>query len=140
MPDAKAPGSLWLDVSPTVRRRLAPGSSIVAVGAVASTSQDQVAGVGSALAAASTARTSNVWFPSASAAVVCGVVQIDQLPPSTRHSNVAPASFESKVKVGVGLFDGVPGFESRFVSGTVRSTVTPITTVAWREALSVAVA
>ena len=48
----------------------------------------------------STARTWNVRAPSTRAAVVCGDVQPANAAPSTRHSNVAPAS-EEKAKVGV---------------------------------------
>ena len=70
------------------------------------------------------ARTSKVWLPSASAGeIVSGLVQDDQLPPSTRHSKVEPGSLELKVKVGVALPDGLLGLESMVVFGAVRSTV-----------------
>ena len=57
------------------------------------------------------------------AAVVCGVVQTFQLPPSMRHSNVDPVSLELKEKVGVVSFDGLEGVEPIVVFGAVRSTV-----------------
>src|SRR6266516_1555938 len=55
--------------------------------------------------------------------MVCGLVQELQLPLSMRQSKVEPASFELKVKLGVVLFDGLAGVESRVVFGAVRSTV-----------------
>ena len=140
MPDGLAPGSVSTEVSATVRRRLAPGSFIVAVGGVVSSSQAQFDGVASVFPAASIARTSNVRGPSASGAVVCGVVQAAQAPPSTLHSNVEPASLEEKVKSGVESRDGSPGLVTRVVSGVVRSTVTSITALALRPARSRAVA
>ena len=60
-------------------------ASIVVFGAVRSTVQVCVAGLASVLPAPSVARTAKVWLPSASEAVVCGLVQDVQLPPSTRH-------------------------------------------------------
>ena len=38
----------------------------------------------------SVARRSKVWLPAPSAASVCGLVQVVQLPPSMRHSKVEP--------------------------------------------------
>src|ERR671934_2817108 len=100
------------------------------VGAVSDTvggpvSSDQVyeAGVPSELPAASVARTSNVWLPSASAAVVCGLEHGAQLPASTRHSNVEPLSLELNPNVGVASLSSAGGCESMLVSGAVRSTV-----------------
>src|SRR4051812_46509464 len=92
-------------------------------GALTSTVQVNDAGVASVLPAWSVARTSKVWLPSASAAVVCGLVHEAQLSASTRHSKVAPASLELKVNVGVVSFDGLGGVESIVVFGAVRSTV-----------------
>src|SRR3954453_22543287 len=100
-----------------------PGEVIVTVGGARSIDQVYVAGVASRLPAASTARTSKVWLPSASAAVVWRLVQALQLPPSIRHSNVAPPSGELKPKVGVASLSRAGGFEPMLVSGGVRSTV-----------------
>src|SRR3954469_24910904 len=97
--------------------------SIVVCGAVRSTVQVCVAGAASMLPAASVARTSNVWLPSASGAVVCGLVQALQPPASTRHSNVEPSSEEWNANAGVALPDGLAGVESSVVSGAVRSIV-----------------
>ncbi|HEX9379920.1 MAG TPA: hypothetical protein VF891_00350 [Gaiellaceae bacterium] len=75
------------------------------------------------LPAWSVARTSKVWLPSVSAGeLVWGLVQEDQLPLSTRHSNVEPGSLELKVNVGVPSFDGSAGVESMLVSGAALST------------------
>ena len=61
----------------------------------------RLSGVGSVFPATSIARTSKVWEPSASEAVVFGEVHDDQTPPSTRHSKVEPASLEENAYVGV---------------------------------------
>ena len=74
---------------------------IVVSGGVVSTVNDRLAGVGSVLPAASVARTSNVCAPSASTAVVNGVLHEPQAPPSTRHSNVEPVSVAVNENVGV---------------------------------------
>ena len=63
-----------------------------------------------------------MWLASPSAAVVCGLVQELQLPPSTRHSKVEPGSFELKANVGVVSFDGSVGPASIVVFGAVLST------------------
>jgi len=103
---------------------LAGLESMVVFGAVRSTVQVSLAGEASVLPAASIARTSNVWLPSARAGeTVYGLLQADQLPPSTRHWNVEPDSDELKEKLGVASFDGFPGVESMVVFGGVRSTV-----------------
>src|SRR6266545_104409 len=96
--------------------------SIVVFGAVRSAIQVWVAGVPSVLPAASVPRMSRVWLPSASAAVVCGLVQELQLPPSRRHSKLEPGSEALKAKVGVVSLDGSAGPESSVVSGAVLST------------------
>ncbi len=98
------------------------GAVIVIVGGPRSIDQLCVAGVPSVLPAVSVARTSNVWLPSAGAAVVCGLVHGAQRPPSTRHSKVDPPSLEWKVKVGVASLSSAGGAESIVVSGAVRST------------------
>ena len=74
--------------------------------------------------AVSVARTWKVWLPALSAGeIVSGLEQEVQLPLSTRHSKVEPVSFELKVKVGVGSFDGSAGLEPMVVFGAVRSIV-----------------
>src|SRR5213080_3254380 len=98
------------------------GAVIATVGGPRSIDHVWLAGVASLFPAASVARTSKVWLPSASAAVVCGLVQGLQLPPSTRHANVEPVSVELNANVGVELFDGFAGPESTAVSGGVLST------------------
>ena len=98
--------------------------SIVVFGGVRSTVQVWLAGVASVFPDVSVARTSNVWLPAVSAGEIdSGLVQDVQLPPSMLQSNVEPASFELKVKLGVVLLDGSAAFESMVVLGAVRSTV-----------------
>src|SRR6478672_5296624 len=97
--------------------------SMVVFGAVRSIVQVKLAGVPSVFPTASVARTSKVWVPSPSADVVSGLVQGDQLPPSTRHANVELPSEELKSNVGVVSFDGLDGVESIVVFGAVRSIV-----------------
>ena len=87
-----------------------PGESgspmMVVVGATVSTVKVACAGVASVLPAASVARTSKVWEPSFSDAVVCGEVQLPQPPgplPSRRHSKLEPDSEELNAKSGVAL-------------------------------------
>ena len=103
---------------------------MVAVGGVASTSHVQVAGLASTFPAGSVARTSKACVPSASAASVSGLAHACQPPPSSRHSNVEPVSFELKERSGEPTFDGSPGVPSSVVSGGVRSTVTVTTSLA----------
>src|SRR5947208_4304862 len=119
------PGSLELKVNVGVASLSSAGGaeSIVVFGAVRSTVQVRLAGVASVLPAGSVARTSKVWLPAPSGAVVCGLVQGDQLPPSTRHSKVEPGSLELKLKLGVVSFDELFGPESSVVLGGVRSIV-----------------
>ena len=73
---------------------------IVVWGALVSTVMVRLAGLASVLPAASVARTSKVWGPSVSAAVVCGELQAVSAAESTRHSNVALDSEENS-NVGV---------------------------------------
>src|SRR5216117_1667329 len=82
-----------------------------------------LAAVPSVLPAGSVARTSNVWLPSPRAAVVCGLVQELQPPPSTRHSKLEPGSEELNVNVGVASLSSAGGAESIVVLGSVRSIV-----------------
>src|SRR4051812_50041086 len=63
----------------------------------------------------------SVWLPALSAASVCGLVQVVQLPPSMRHAKVEPVSLELKVKVGVVLLDGSVGLVSIVELGGVLS-------------------
>ena len=83
-------------------------------GGAVSTVKARLAGLASALPAWSIARTSNVWAPSARAAIVSGELQAAKAPASTRHWKVAPGSLE-KVKVGVASFVGPAGPESSVV-------------------------
>src|SRR4029079_289416 len=99
------------------------GAVIETVGGPRAIDQVCEAGVPSVLPAVSVARTSKVWLPSASAAVVCGLVQGVQLPPSMRHSKVAPASPELNAKVGVASLSSAGGPESMLLFGAVRSIV-----------------
>src|SRR3954447_7103696 len=63
---------------------------IVTTGAVVSTVQPAVAGVGSVWPL-KRARMLTVWLPSGSTPVLNGLVQAAKAPPSTEHSKVAPA-------------------------------------------------
>src|SRR4051812_28451339 len=96
------------------------GAVIATLGGPRSIDQGWDAGVASALPAASIARTSNVWLPSASAAVVCGLGHAVQVPPSTRHSKLAPGSSELNANVGVASLSSAGGAESIVVVGAVR--------------------
>src|SRR5439155_9287733 len=96
---------------------------IVVSGAVRSTVQVWEAGLPSVLPATSVARTSKLWLPSDSAAVVCGLVQELQPPLSMRHSKLEPGSLALKLKLGVVSLDGLAGPESRVVLGAVTSIV-----------------
>ena len=95
--------------------------SIVVCGAFVSTVNERLAGVGSTLPAASHARTSNVYAPSASAEVVCGETQVANAAAPTRHSKVDAGSLEN-ANVGVESLVGPLGPESIVVSGAVAST------------------
>jgi hypothetical protein len=70
-------------------------------GASVSTVKLRVAGLWSVFPAASVARTSKVWAPSASTAVVTGETQPAKAAPSTEHSKVEPDSLDENAKVGV---------------------------------------
>ena len=71
--------------------------------------------------AMSVARTWKVCGPSPSVGRMSGVMQGLYAPPSTEHSNVAPASFEEKPKVGVALELGSLGFAPIVVFGAIVS-------------------
>src|SRR5687768_1514289 len=98
-------------------------ASSVVSGAVVSTVQACCAGVPSVVPAPSVARTSKVWGPSASGPTGSGLVQGAQAPPSTRHSNVEPASSAENAKLGVSSLEGSAGAASSVVSGASVSTV-----------------
>ena len=105
-----------------------PPAANVVSGAVVSTVNDRVAGVGSVLPAESVARTENVYVPSASVPRLRGDEHAWNDPvaapgPSRRHSNVEPDSVEENVNDGA-LFADVPaGPVLIVVSGAVVSTV-----------------
>ena len=71
--------------------------------------------------AMSVARTWKVCGPSPSVGRMSGVMQGLYAPLSTEHSNVAPASFEEKPKVGVALELGSLGFAPIVVFGAIVS-------------------
>ena len=135
--DAHAPPSRrhWNDVAPSEPTNAkvgvvsvldAAGPEVIVVsGGVVSTVNPRLAGVASVFPCSSVARTSKVCAPSANAAVVVGDVHADHAPPSTRHSNVAPAS-EVNENVGV-LSPVVPlGPAVIVVSGAVGSDVSTV--------------
>ncbi len=78
----------------TVRARVRAGGAVVmrATGPVVSCVNDDDAGVGSTLPAASIARTSNVRVPSATPDTTNGLEHAANAAASTRHWNVAPVS------------------------------------------------
>ena len=97
--------------------------TIVVSGGVVSTVQAYVAGVGSTLPAASTARTASVWLPWPSPVYVTGSVHATNGPPSRLHSYVTGLSFEEKSNVAVVEFVAAGGPLTIVVSGGVPSTV-----------------
>src|SRR4051812_166448 len=89
---------------PSVRR--APVHGEAGTGTGATTLNVLEAGVSSALPRASTARTENVYAPSASGPTTCGEPHGCSLPeaapgPSSRQRNPAPASSEANENDGV---------------------------------------
>ncbi|MFL5982826.1 MAG: hypothetical protein ACJ74R_14065, partial [Gaiellaceae bacterium] len=119
------PGSLELKVKVGVASLSKAGGaeSMVVLGAVRSIVQVWLAGVASVLPAGSVARTSKLWLPAASAAVVWGLVHGFQPPPSIWQSKLEPGSPALKAKLGVVSLDGLAGPESSVVCGAVRSIV-----------------
>ncbi len=97
--------------------------TIVVSGAAVSTVHANVAGVGSAFPAASTARTANVCGPSARPGAVNGLVQTANAAESREHSKIAAGSSLSKSKVATAVSDGSDGVVSNVVSGAPVSTV-----------------
>ena len=95
----------------------------VVSGAVVSTVQVRLAGVGSVLPAGSVARTVNVWEPSANPVYVLGEVQAVSDPPSSVQPNVEPVWLALKANVAVSEVAVPVGPASMVVSGAVLSTV-----------------
>ena len=94
--------------------------SMLVVGPVVSTSQVKLAGVGSALVAASIARTWNVCEASVKLVYVLGEVQAANVPPSSLHSKLAtpePTSVPLKLNVAEELLLGFDGLPSMVVFG-----------------------
>src|SRR5690349_1340205 len=85
--------------------------------------QDNVAGVGSRLPAASFARTANVCGPSVSGPNTAGDAQALKGPAYMLHSNVPPASLAVKEKVALVLLVGELGLVTMVVSGGTVSIV-----------------
>src|SRR5438128_2103778 len=83
------------------------------------------AGVESVLPAPSVARTWKLCEPWLNGDVVCGELHGEKALPSTRHSNVEPASLESKLKVGVLSLVVPVGPPVIVVSGDAVSTLNP---------------
>src|SRR5262249_18187600 len=65
-----------------------------------------------------TARTWNVWLPSARLEYACGLVHAANAAPSRAHSNVAPIGFDVKVKLALVLAVGDVGDDVIVVSGS----------------------
>src|SRR3954447_3333465 len=97
------PGSVDLNPNVGVLSVIAPvGPPVIVVfGGVASTTNERLAAVASALPAGSIARPWNEWGPSPSGAVVLGAEQFANAAPSTLHWKVEPGSFELNPNVGV---------------------------------------
>jgi len=96
---------------------------IVVSGAVVSTVQVRVAGVGSTFPAISAARTSKVWLPSESALYAFGLEHGENGAPSSLHSKLDPGSLEVNVNAAAVALVGSAGPEPIVVSGAVRSTI-----------------
>ena len=105
----------------TFVRPSGPPASAVS-GGVVSTVSARTAGEASTFVAGSVARTSNVCAPSARANVA-GELHAANAAPSTRHSNVEPASVAVNANVGVVVFVGPTGPLVIAVSGAIVSTV-----------------
>src|SRR5438128_10472786 len=83
----------------------------------------KLAGVASTLPAGSVARTWKVWRPSASALLLCGLVQAAKAAPSSLHSKVLPALVAVKLKLALVLFVTRRSSDLIVVSGAVVSMV-----------------
>src|SRR5215218_3998380 len=108
---------------PSVSKELSAGLVIAgASGAVVSTFQVRLAGVGSAPPAVSTALTSNVCVPSArapSSGTLLGEAQASKVPPSSLHWKVASPWSEEKPNSAEVLPTVPEGPESMVVSGSL---------------------
>ena len=83
--------------------------SIVVSGGPLSTTKACWAGVASVFPAGSVVRTSKVWGPSPSAAVVWDELHDAHAPPSIRHSKVEPGWSDENANVGVASSVGSGG-------------------------------
>ena len=101
----------------------ASAAVIVVFGGAVSTVHVCESGVASMLPARSIARTRNVCEPSASAAVVNGVMHAANVAPSSEHWNIAAASLLVNVKSPVSSLVGFDGAVAIVVSGGAESTV-----------------
>jgi hypothetical protein len=90
---------------------------IVVSGAIVSTVQVRVAGVGSMFPAGSFERTSKVWRPSASPEYAAGETHTANAAPSSAHSKTDPASSDENAKVAESRFTVPEGPEPSVVSG-----------------------
>jgi hypothetical protein len=69
------------------------GADVIDVsGGVRSTTQENAAGLGSTIPAASVARTPNVWLPAERSESVVGLAQAAHWPASRRQSKLEPGS------------------------------------------------
>ena len=94
------------------------------VGAVVSTVQVTVAGVGS-VAPFDVAATLNVWDPCASPVYPFGLVHDVRATPSSPHLNVDPDLVEWKVNVAAELAVGLAGALSMIVFGAAAASTPP---------------
>lgn len=92
-------------------------------GTTVSIAQVYGAGEASTFPAASFARTQNVWDPSASPVRSRGLAHAVQAPVSSLQSNVAPTSFDEKLKLALAVFERTGGVAVKLVSGMAVSTV-----------------
>src|SRR5688500_17970426 len=123
-----------------VERMSGAGPAVMVVsGATRSIVQLWLAGDGSTLPAASTARTTNECGPSSRLNRSVGEAQRTSGPASIEHWKVAPASDE-KANRAVPLFVSWAGASSRLVSGGCRSTVHVYTTAGFSVLPEVSVA
>ena len=95
------------------------GPAVMVASGGPSTVQGWLAGVGSVLPAASTARTSRTWSPSVTALSAYGLEQVAHEPSSRRHSKPAPRSADENVNAAVVAVVTAAGPLSIAVSGAV---------------------
>jgi hypothetical protein len=99
------------------------GELIVTIGSTVLMVHVKLAGVASALPAASVAATVNVWLPVARPLYAFGLVQLAAAPPSMTQLNVLPASVEVNEKLALVLLVGFVGFAVIVVFGATVSTL-----------------